>query len=379
VALAGNQYIQSPLMRAISGGDAPGVNGQLPRDDAEFRREVERYKNNIRAREIARREVAAEMVAKPVMVGAVSGEKFLAEEDADPVYLVEGLWPMNGNVILAAQYKAGKTTLTGNLLRSLCDGTDFLSQYRVTPGRVLLVDFELARRQARQWLAEQEIGNPDRFEYLNLRGQASAFGVMTPAGQEKWAGHIAPLGVSAVIVDCLAPLMNALGLDEHRDGRKLCEGIQATMTLAGVENIMIVHHMGHAAERARGDSGLRDWPDAEWRLLRQEDDPASPRFLTAYGRDIDVPEMQLTYDPVTRHLTVAGGSRAEAKASTTETFVLEYVTANTGSSGRDIEEAAMTAGHTEVQTRAAIKSLVKNNLIGWKPGPRNAHLHYPVR
>jgi hypothetical protein len=59
---------------------------------------------------------------------------------------------------------------------------------------------------------------------------------------------------------------------------------------AGIDEALVVHHMGHSGERARGDSRLRDWPDVEWRLMRQDDDPASPRFLTAYGRDIDVPE-----------------------------------------------------------------------------------------
>jgi hypothetical protein len=65
--------------------------------------------------------------------------------------------------------------------------------------------------------------------------------------------------------------------------------------------------MGHANERARGDSRLRDWPDVEWRLVRRDDDPASARFITAYGRDVDVPESQLIYDHGTRHLTIEDG------------------------------------------------------------------------
>jgi hypothetical protein len=54
---------------------------------------------------------------------------------------------------------------------------------------------------------------------------------------------------------------------------------------------MVVHHMGHAGERSRGDSRILDWPDASWKLVREDlDDPASPRYLSAFGRDVDVPE-----------------------------------------------------------------------------------------
>jgi hypothetical protein len=74
--------------------------------------------------------------------------------------------------------------------------------------------------------------------------------------------------------------------------------------------------MGHSGERARGASRLRDWPDVEWRLVREKTengdvDPAAPRYFSAYGRDVDVPESRLVFDPATRHLTLEGGSRAD--------------------------------------------------------------------
>jgi hypothetical protein len=59
----------------------------------------------------------------------------------------------------------------------------------------------------------------------------------------------------------------------------------------------VVHHMGHAAERSRGDSRLLDWPDALWKIVRDKDDeddtgmddPQGSRYFSAYGRDVDVP------------------------------------------------------------------------------------------
>ena len=77
--------------------------------------------------------------------------------------------------------------------------------------------------------------------------------------------------------------------------------------------------MGHAGERSRGDSRLRDWPDVECRLVRDKSndedgdtDPAA-RYLAAYGRDVDQPEQLLGYDGTTRRLTIAGGSRKDTK------------------------------------------------------------------
>jgi hypothetical protein len=79
-------------------------------------------------------------------------------------------------------------------------------------------------------------------------------------------------------------------LDEHRDAGRFLVALDALLTEAGIPDALVVHHMGHVNERARGDSRMRDWPDVEWRLVRQDENPASARFLSAYGCDVDVPE-----------------------------------------------------------------------------------------
>ena len=53
--------------------------------------------------------------------------------DEDATYRVTGLWPTGGRVVLSAQHKAGKTRLTGNLIRSLVDGDLFLGAFTVAP------------------------------------------------------------------------------------------------------------------------------------------------------------------------------------------------------------------------------------------------------
>ena len=88
--------------------------------------------------------------------------------------------------------------------------------------------------------------------------------------------------------------------------------------------------MGHGQERSRGDSRIRDWPDAEWRLLRRNDDPASEHSISAFGRDIDQPEQRLAFEPGTRRLTIGGGSRREEPPAATLAAVLDVLQAADG-------------------------------------------------
>src|SRR6187431_819912 len=98
-----------------------------------------------------------------------------------------------------------------------------------------------------------------------------------------------------------------------RDAGRLLVAFDALLAEAKIGEAMVVHHMGHTNERSRGDSRLRDWPDVEWRVNRKDDDPASARFFTAYGRDVNVEEQELGFDETTRCLTVVGGSRRDSK------------------------------------------------------------------
>ena len=130
-------------------------------------------------------------------------------------------------------------------------------------------------------------------------------------GRAQWVDWFrAPDRVRYLMLDCLRPVLDALGLDEHKDAGRLLVAIDALLQAADIPEAAIVHHMGHVGERSRGDSRLIDWPDVTAKLVRQDDNPASPRYISAYGRDVDMPESRLEYDPLTRRLTVVGGPRA---------------------------------------------------------------------
>ena len=163
------------------GPEDPGAGPPDPRTA------IENRKNMLRVDGAARDELAAELA--PPIPASFSGAEFLAQPDDLPACRIDGLWPMGGNVVLAAQFKAGKTTLRDNLIRCLVDGIPFLGRYPVTalPGRVFVIDCEMPERTARRWLNAHMITNAHRFEYCNLRGATAAFNILVPQVRATWA------------------------------------------------------------------------------------------------------------------------------------------------------------------------------------------------
>lgn len=289
-----------------------------------------------RAREIiAQRERAH--IQQPVPVSLAD---LLSEPEEDQAWRVGELWPAEGRVLLAAQYKSGKTTLRDNLVRCLVDASPFLGKFETVKARkVVLIDTEMSRRQLKGWLGDQGMFNPANVLLIPLRGRIGAFDILTPDGRARWADYLVEQDAEVVILDCLRPILDAWGLSEDKEAGKLLTAFDMLIEQASVSDAVVVHHMGHNGERSRGDSRLRDWPDVEWRLVREqpsnpeaEPDPSAPRFLTAYGRDVDMGESQLAYDSLTRHLTLVGGSRKESAGQRLVPEVLAFVRANQGCS-----------------------------------------------
>ena len=329
-------------------------------------------------------DAAAEPAAGPTAAvpALIRLDRFLDQPDPEVVYRFADLWPADARVLLAAQYKAGKTTAVANVLRSLVDLEPFLGAYKVAPptGRVVLIDDELHENTLRRWLREQDIANPDRVDVVPLRGRLSTFDIMGDQGRDQWAQRIADADASVVILDCLRPLVDALGLSEDKDTGKVLGAFDELLTSSGASEAVIVHHMGHHGERSRGDSRLRDWPDAEWRIVRDGDEPNSPRYFAAYGRDVDVAEQRL--ELTGRRLAIAGGSRKEAVAEAALDDVLELLDGQDDPlSGRAIEKLLEHSDHARTSIRAAVKLGVRDGRIAVEDGPRNSKLHTsaPVR
>jgi hypothetical protein len=181
--------------------------------------------------------------------------------------------------------------------------------------------------------------------------------------------------VSYLIIDCLRPVLDALGLDESREAGRWLVPLDALLREAAIPEACVVHHMGHTGERSRGDSRLRDWPDVEWRVMRQEEDDASPRFIAAYGRDVDVPEAGLLFDRATRRLTLHVGSRHQARTARALVAILAILAQKAPLTGRAIKAELTESDHKRDTIDAALKAGVRGGTLIAETGPRNARLY----
>lgn len=335
-------------------GDEPGMEPVVREPvAADLRVLVEREKLRLQARRLAEKELRDAETVQGELPRVVGLDTFLDEPDEPTMYRVQGFWPTAGRVVLAAQFKAGKTTLVGNVVRCLVDGEPFLDQFFVgQAGRVLLADNEMSPGQLRVWLRDQKTQHPEWVGLVSLRGNVSSFNILDERIRERWANHLGAADV--LIFDCLRPVLDALALDENKDAGRFLVALDELAQQAGIKEVLLVHHMGHNNERSRGDSRILDWPDATWNLVMGD---GGARYLSARGRDVDQPEMQLDMDPTTRHLSAVGGSRAEQKATDTDDEVLAAVNAKGPQSGRDLEEALGRVA------RAAIKRLVASGQL----------------
>jgi hypothetical protein len=250
----------------------------------------------------------------PPVVGL---DELLDEPDEDVHYRVEGWQPFGTKILIVGQGKAGKSHLAHNLIHSLADGSKFLNQFKANAveGTIALLDFELSRAMGRRWLRKQEIKKRDKVKCWWMRGSASSFNILDPSIRREWAEELAESNVSYVILDCLRPVMDALGLDEHNQAGKFFGAFEALLKDAGIEEAAVVHHMGHGGERSRGDSRIVDWPDASWLLtLENINDQASARFLRAFGREINREESKIIFDPENGHMHITKGSRSNTPA-----------------------------------------------------------------
>lgn len=329
-------------------------------------------------REARRRVDAEERPPAPPIVAELLKER-LARPPAEVAWRVEGWFPAGGRVVMAAQAKAGKTLTAANLVRSLVDGVPFLGREVVTPlvGRVAVIDFEMTERQIDEWYRALDVAAADRVLVVSMRGKAHGFDLRDDQLRAEWVQLLLEHQVEFVVWDCLRPVLDALGLDENRDATKMLNAFDRLLLEAGRLEALVVHHMGHGNERARGDSGIIGWGDANWKLLLDDDgSERGPRWLSAYGRGVDMFETQLSRDQATGRLLVAGGSRHQARMETAGRVVLELLASATEPmTAGAIEAAAMGLNVSRKNARATLAGLVALNQVVVEMGEKNARLH----
>jgi AAA domain len=303
-------------------------------------------------------------------------DMLLAEPDTLALFRIADLAPIDSRIILSAQYKAGKTIIVDNVLRSLADGDPLLGRFEVNSpaARIVLIDDELSENMLRRWLREQGIVNTAAVvDVISLRGRVGAFNLLDERCRRDWAQRFADLGCEYLLLDCLRPVLDALGLDESHDAGKFLVQFDALLADAGISDSLLIHHMGHNSERARGDSRLEDWPDAIWRINREDpNDQTSARYFSAVGRDVNVPEGRLSFDADTRRLTYAAGSRSDAKAEAARASIIRLLaSASDPAKAGDIDAL----NYPRNVIREVLAELIAKGVVDKKTGRSNAQLH----
>jgi hypothetical protein len=295
----------------------------------------------------------------------------------DPDWRIDGWLPTGGRLKVDGQYKSGKTELRNNLVRCLVDGARWLDAYPTTPiiGTLAILDFEMGEAMSERWLRDQNIRDEDRVILFALRGSPSSFNPFDENSFRWWRRTLSHAGVQALVIDPLRPALDALGLSEDKDIGRFLVKVEELAASAGIAEQIIFHHMGHNLERGRGDSAQRGWPDVEWRLVRETDDPASTRYIAAFGRDVDQPEARLEFDTDTRRLSMAGGSRRQAAARNALDAIADLLDGSEALSTNRIETALTGTEHPRTAIRAGLRLGVNEGTVTETRGQRNAKLY----
>ena len=232
------------------------------------------------------------------------------DQAEDTVWTVHDLMPRGSNVVLTAQFKAGKTTLILNLARCLADGDPFLGRFVISSGegRIALWNYEVSTSMFASWLSDARIQCVDRIVGLDIRGYSMPLYVERVA---EWIIEwLSSRGVTHWILDPWGRAISGLEENSNAEVGKILDILDVIKERAGVDNLIIPAHTGRMAhevgsERVRGATRLDDWADVRWILTQQD----GVRYFRAHGRNVDVEEGALTYTPLTRALTFGEGSR----------------------------------------------------------------------
>lgn len=348
--------------------------------------EVEREAYRLRVRDAAREKVAAEKAALNELP-AFDADLLVdvLQRPAEPPERVTGLIPWQASTLIVAMRKTGKTTTELNLARSLLLGEAFLDRFevRAITGRVAILNYEVGAAQLARWA--DEVGVPrDRLYLVNLRGRRNP--LSHEDDRAALAERLRAQEVETLIVDPFGRAYTGQSQNDSGEvGAWLADLDRFARGEVGASDLILAVHAGWEGERTRGASALEDWADSIITLARDKDDE-SARFFKATGRDVDVDEDRLSFDPATRHLSLTGqGSRKQAsavrKSAELVPEIVSYVRDFPGCSQASIEENVSGRGKSvrDAITEAVDRGLIEREKQGQKwvhqaPRPTSSHL-----
>jgi hypothetical protein len=343
--------------------------------------EVRKIQVRERARAIV--DAAKRPPAEPFDAGTLAE---ILDRPKPPDARVENLIPWEAGTLWVAQRKVGKTTGVGNLCRSLLTGEPFLGRFEVRPidGDIALLNYEVSANQIARWL--DDIGVPrERLFLVNLRGRRNP--LANEEDQERLATLLKTRGTESLIIDPFGRAYTGQSQNDPGEvGAWLANLDRYARNDIGATDLVLTAHAGWNGERTRGASALEDWADSIITMTKDDtEDGDGERFIRAIGRDVELEEDRLDYDPNTRTLTLTGSGSRKANKDTRRSdeldrTVLEMVTAEPGLNTTQIGEKVHTAGVSfqRGDIGHAAARLVEAGHLRMEPGQRNAKKYYPT-
>jgi hypothetical protein len=368
----------------------PDDPGPMPDDDEQadraleerlaFNRGVAAEAHRLRVRGVAVELVRQERIGQQPPPDAGT----LAELLARPVsaqWRIEGLLPAEGRMLWSAKRKAGKTTGTGNLFCSLLTGAPFLDRFDVEKidGRVVALNYEVTGEQYARWM--DDIGVPQhRLFVVNMRGRRNL--LATEDGRAELVELIRAQEAQVLTVDPFGRAYTGKSQNDPAEVTPWLGRLDEVGESAGCTELVLTTHTGWEGERTRGSTALEDWPDSIVTMTWDED--TGQRFIKALGRDVDVAEDRLDYDPATRRLSMTGdGNRATVRKGDHAEHLAEVVR-DVVAMAPGINTTALTARLREEgehlqreDTSAAVRCAEARGWVHRERGPKNAWLHQP--
>lgn len=298
-----------------------------PRQDEQFDDFLRGERLSIAARVDAQR-LEAEQAWAPPPYPATAYEQ-LAESPPEVDWIFRDLW--SGIAQVNAQKKSGKTTLLLNAAAALVTREPFLNRFEVTTEsdcRVGYLNMELTRGQFNRWLADMTLPDDALKRLVPYHGRQHGRLDLTNNAAADWTIRwLKDTGISVLVMDPLGSFYDQpSGGDPNAAYLRWWAHLEHVVLQAGLRGVLIAHHAGYSEDggnRARGASAMMDKPDVNMSFRYNvvgdgsyTDAPVdNKRYLRAFGRDVDVSEFEIDYNPRTRRSYVTGGGgRIDAEA-----------------------------------------------------------------
>ena len=323
------------------------------------------------ATEVARQKaIELQYLREGVAPPADDLEALLSEPEEPEDYLVDKLLPRECTASIVAAAKTGKTTLLANLVQSLADSEPFLGVFPVddVKGQIGFINFELTREQSKKWFSRMGIKNiTNRVKIWNLRGKPNP--LISQISRERFAGEVRSYGIKVLIVDPFSSAARGRDTLNNDQVKEFLLDLEEFKELAEVPCLIFAVHAGRDPNKTRGASTLDDHPDV---LIYLTKDDYETRYMHAIGRDVEIPQGSLHFDPTNGKLHFKGDSRSAAKVSRIEAAILDYVEANPDAKASEIDNQV--AGRNADKPTAR-QGLVDKGLLECKNGPGGAKLY----